>query len=180
MQPSVLQLGPVQTATVILLLGLLFPSSSAAAQETATEVRELKIQIQPVFYVESDADAGGNIDLESAWAGGGSTSDTVRVKVHTNRGVPYRIVQQLEQDLLSERGHRLSEKQVLFSVSDGLHGGQSEVKGPRALAKDRLVIFTSNRQGDADEFTLSYLNSSKKMVPAGTYRARILIDGELQ
>lgn len=151
----------------------------AFAQDAFTETREMRIQVQPLFFVESDADGSGSVDLGSGWKGGGENSDTVRVVVHSNRGTPYRIIHRLEQELLNERGQSMPERRVLFSVSNGVRGGLSEVKSPQPLTQDPVVIFSSSG-GEADEFNIFYINSSDKMVPAGTYRARILIEGELR
>ena len=45
---------------------------------------------------------------------------------------------------------------------------------------DPVVVFSSNEHGDADRFTISYFTSAKRVIPAGGYRARILIYEELQ
>lgn len=159
---------------------VLFTCPAALAQETATETRELRIHIQPVFYVETDADAEGDVKLSSAAVSGGQYTDTSRVRVHTNSGRPYRVTHRLEQAMLSNRGSALPERQILFTVSDGERGGRSGVTSPQPLTQDPAVIFTSSDRGDADEFTISYFTTSQRMVAAGTYRAKILIDGELR
>jgi len=48
------------------------------------------------------------------------------------------------------------------------------------LTQASTVIFTSDERGDPDEFTISYFTSSPRMVAAGSYRARILIEGEFR
>ena len=102
-------------------------------------------------------------------------SATARVTVHTNRRRPYQIIHRLEQPLLSEQGFKLTEP-VLYSVSDGTHGGRSEITSLQPLTSDPTVIFSSNKRGDADQFVISYSSSAGQIIPAGSYRARVLIE----
>ena len=169
---------PLSRGLMFLLAACLIPSA-ARAQGTATETIGLEINIEPVFFVESSSEAGGNLELEPAQFGESSASQTATVVIHTNQGRPYRILQRLEQDLLSERGFELSKEQVLFLVSDGIHGGRSEVKSPQPLTTDSVVVFTSSAKGDADQFTILYSSTpSREVVPSGTYRARLFIEEE--
>lgn len=161
-----------------LMITLLSVTPLARAQETATENVQFQIRIQPVFVVETDSEQAGSIQLKTLGVEGVRVSDTARIRVHTNEGKRYRIVQRLEQDPLSERGGQLPEEQLQFSVGEGLHGGQSEVKNPVPLTRDSAVLFSSNEQGDADEFTISYFTAGRELLPAGHYRARILIEEE--
>lgn len=150
------------------------------AQGTATETISFEINIEPVFVVETQSDEGGDITLGPLLPDGEDAFRTVEVIVHTNRGEPYAIVQQLEQELVSGEGFTFSSEQIRFSASDGINGGRSEVEGLQPLMLAPVVVFSSNVQGDADRFTISYFTSAKRVIPSGGYRARILIYEELQ
>jgi len=150
------------------------------ADVTATETISFKITIKPVFVVETQSEEGGNITLGPLLPGGEEAFRTAEVIVQTNRGRPYAIRQHLEQELLSERGFIFPSKQIRFAVSDGMSGGRSEVEGRQPLPMTPIVVFSSTAQGDADRFTISYFTDAKRVIPAGSYRARILIEGELQ
>ena len=153
------------------LLGIvLFPAGdSARAQGTATETVDFSIQVDPVFVVNSTSDQGGN--LEFSVRPGEAVSRTARVSIRSNTGRPYRILQRLEQPL---------QEPVSFAATDGSRGGRSEVKTPQPLTTDPCVVFVSNPQGESDDFTIDYSVSSKQLIPAGSYRARILIEEEFR
>lgn len=160
---------------VLLLLALPIP---ARAAETALETIEFRIQIEPVFHVETDSKEAGNVHLDPVTPGDSAQAlDTARIIIHTNRGRPYRIVQYLGQEFMSERGFPLKES-VRFQVSDGANGGKSEVSSPQPLTSEHIVIF-SNKQGTPDQFTISYSGSTDSVIPAGRYRAPIVIEEEL-
>lgn len=161
-------------------LFLLAPGATAPAlaQGTATETVGFSIQVDPVFKVESTSDQGGNIEFPLR--PGEPVSRSAQVSVRSNTGRPYRILQRLEQPLLNERGADAADEPVLFTVTDGVHGGRSEVVSPQPLTTQPVILFTSGPQGESDDFTITYSVSSKQLVPAGSYRARILIEEELR
>ena len=155
--------------------------AGALAQGTATETIGFEIAVEPVFFVESAPDQQGNVHIGPVLPGKAGASETVRVVVHSNRGQPYRITQQIEQQFHSDRGSEMTPSDVMFTVtvSDGIHGGRSQIQAPIPVGRDRTVIFVSNPQGDPDEFTMTYITRRSKVLPAGSYRGRIQIDGEL-
>lgn len=155
---------------------LLLSSSPSRAADTALETIEFRIQIEPVFHLETDSKQAGNVQLGPLVPGDRQALDTARIIVHTNRGRPYRIVQYLGQELMSERGFSLKGK-VLFSVSNGIHGGRSEVDSLQPLTTKQTVIL-SNKEGVSDQFTISYFAASEGVNPAGYYRAPIVIEEE--
>ena len=171
--------GVFLAAGIGILMICLFPAACAHAQDSASETLAFEIHIEPVFVVESGSEESGNVNL-GPLRSDETASQTTRVVVHTNRTQPYRITQHLEQNLLSNHGFDLSEEPILFSVSDGLHGGKPEVTGAQALTTEPMVIFSSSPDGAADEFTITYSSASRKLIPAGIYRARLLIEGELR
>lgn len=164
--------------TAGLALLLLCCSSPSRASDTDLETIEFRIQIEPVFHLKFDSKQAGNIQLGPLTPGERQALDTARVTIHTNRGTPYRLVQYLGQELMSERGFPLKGK-VLYSVSNGAQGGHPEVNALQPLTSERTVIF-SNSQGTSDQFTISYFAASDTIIPAGNYRAPIVIEEEAQ
>ncbi len=156
---------------------LLVFSPAARAAETALETIEFRIRIDPVFHVETDSKEAGNVRLGPVTPGNPQAIDTARIIVRTNHGRPYRIVQYLGQEFMSEGGFPLKDR-VLFSVSNGTQGGQSQVSSPQPLTSERVVIFL-NKEGVSDQFTISYFGTTDKVIPAGRYRAPIVIEEEL-
>ena len=154
------------------------PVSPARAQGTATETVGFSIQVEPVFVVESTSDQGGNLEFQMK--PGETVSRSARVSVRSNAGRPYRILQRLEQPLMSGSSGDAAEQPVLFVVTDGVRGGRSEVKSPQPLTTQPTVVFESGREGESDDFTITYSVSPKHLVPAGSYQARILIEEEFR
>lgn len=109
-----------------------------------------------------------------------TVSRKVEVIIRTNCGQPYRVVQRMEERLMSDQGVDLSLDEVRFYASDGQEGGRSEVRAPKPLTPEPVALFTSNARGDADRFSLFYEISNKQMVPEGNYRGRIQIEGNLK
>ena len=165
------------------ILGLAVLTGLAApgfAQGTATETVGFSINIEPVFVVNSSAEGGGNIDLGSVGPGEPPASRIARVSVRSNTGRPYRIVQRLEQKLQGDRGSDLGEEPVLFTVTDGAQGGRSEVNSPTPLTPQPVTLFTSGPRGESDDFTIVYTVSSRRLIPAGSYQARVILEEEFR
>ena len=159
------------------LLGFAAPS---LAQGTATETVGFSVNIEPVFVVNSSAEGGGNIDLGPVGPGEPPASRVARVSVRSNTGRPYRITQRLEQRLQGAGGSDLEEEPVLFTVTDGVNGGKSEVKSPAPLTSQPVALFASGPSGESDDFTVIYTVSSRRLIPAGSYRARVIIEQEFR
>jgi len=151
-------------------IAVLWAPGRAPAQGTATETVGFSIQIEPVFTVNSASEEGGTIDLGPVGPDQSPVSRRAVVSVRSNTGRPYRILQRLEEDP--------GKAQILFSVTDGVNGGRSRVSSPTALTLQPVEIF-SNPQGISDQFHVTYSVSSD-LLPAGEYRARILIEEELR
>ncbi|GEM_PF-2305969 len=161
-------------------LSLCFPGHGLA-QGTATETVGFSVNVEPVFVVNSSAEGGGNIDLGPVGPGEPPASRVARVSIRSNTGRPYRITQRLEQRLQSDGGSDLQEEQVLFTVTDGVSGGRSEVSSPTPLTPQPVTLFTSGPQGESDDFTIVYtVSSSRRLIPAGSYRARVIIEEEFR
>lgn len=150
------------------VLGIAVP---VLAQGTATETVGFSVSVEPVFVVNVSAEEGGTLELGPVGPGEPSASRVARVSVRSNTGRPYRIVQRLEQALQSE---------LLFTVTDGANGGRSEVSSPTPLTTQPMAIFTSPPGGGSDDFTILYTVSSRHLVPAGSYRARVIIEEEFR
>jgi hypothetical protein len=86
----------------------------------------------------------------------------------------------LEQKLQGDRGSDLGEEPVLFTVTDGMNGGLSEVSSPTPLTPQPVTLFTSGPGGESDDFTVVYTVSSRRLMPAGSYRARVIIEEEFR
>lgn len=165
---------------VLAAAALLCFAGPILAQGTATETVGFSVNIEPVFAVNSSAEGGGNIDLGSVGPGEPPASRVARVWVRSNTGRPYRIIQRLEQRLQGSGGSDLEEEPILFTVTDGAQGGRSEVGSPIPLTTQPVTLFTSGPGGESDDFTVVYTVSSRGLIPAGSYRARVIIEEEFK
>ena len=105
-----------------LLAGFL-GASCAFAQDTSTQTLRLKVDIEPVFFVESAPEEGASLLLGPILPHMGPAVRRAKVVIHTNQPGPYQIRQWLEQKLTSEEGVDLEE--IQFTVSDGKEAGRS-------------------------------------------------------
>lgn len=169
-----------RTLTLTLVSLFFCFSGHCLAQGTATETVGFSVNVEPLFVVNTSAEGGGNIDLGPAGPGEPPASRVARVSVRSNTGRPYRITQRLEQRLQGDGGSGLEEEPVLFTVTDGADGGRSEVKSPTPLTPDPVTLFTSGPEGESDDFTVVYTVSSRRLIPAGSYRARVIIEEEFR
>ncbi len=161
------------------MLGLLFLPATAWGQGTATRTIGLEIEVEPAFSVETQVETG-NAKLGPLSPGGPAATSQVKVIIHTNRGQRYRVIHRMEGELVSDRGFDFPRKGIFYSASDGLNGGKSQVRSRQPLGLKPTPVFSSGRKGEADEFTLSYTAAADQVFPAGNYRARISIEGEVQ
>lgn len=155
---------------------LLASSAPVRGADTASETVEFKIRIDDYFLLEADTKRAGIVGLDVT-PGQRQALDTVRVDVQTNLGRPYDISFYLGEELMSERGFPL-EGGVLYSVSNGAHGGRSEVSSPQPLTSEPTVIF-SNKDGLSDQFTISLSVSAEEVIAAGRYRGPLVLKEKL-
>lgn len=158
----------MKTGALLFSLLSLCAAGPAWAQGTATETVGFSISIEPVFTVSSSSEEGGNVRLGPVGPGQPPASKTATVSVRSNTGRRYQVLQRIEQELPS---------QVLFTVTEGVNGGRSEVKAPAPLTTQPAAIFTSD--GESDDFTITY-SIPPGLIPAGSYRARVLLKEEFR
>ncbi len=166
---------------VLAAAALLCAAGSCLAQGTATETVGFSVNVEPVFVVNSSAEGSGSIDLGPVGPGDPPASRVARVSIRSNTGRPYRIVQRLEQRLQGAGGSDLEEEPILFTVTDGAQGGRSEVRSSTPLTPQPVTLFTSGPGGESDDFTILYtVSPSQRLIPAGNYRARVIIEEEFR
>jgi len=156
---------------------LAFWSTQVYAQGTATETIGLRIDVQSSFNIEIVSEEPGEVQLGPILPGEGPVMQEVKVKVRTNAGRPYRVTHTVDQ--ASEQGWVLPSDDLQLTVSDGLRGGRSEIKGFQPLTPGTTVLFSSGPRGRADEFTIKYRASTKQVRRAGLYRIRAVVEGNL-
>lgn len=170
-----MKVGCIALGWILALLG-----ARAYAQGTATETLGFQINVEPVFSVETVSEEAGEVELGPILPGEAPPSKQVRILIHTNTGQPYRVIQKVDQLPVSELGVEFPAQELQFAVSDGIRGGQSQVGGFQPLTPGVTFLFSSTPQGQADQFTITYRSPSQQVIPAGIYRARLAIEGELQ
>ena len=170
MDRNLLAKAGLQAVLAVLMFGA-GNAPRALAQGTTTETVGFSISIEPVFKVNSSSSEGGNVELGPLVPGQAAPSRTAVVSVRSNTGRPYRIIQRLEQEFPAP---------VQFTVTDGTQGGQSEVHSPQPLTTQSVTLFTSGPDGESDDFRINYSVASTELVPAGNYRARVLIEEEVR
>jgi len=151
------------------------------AQGTATETIDFLIQVEQGFHIDvsSEETSGDWVSLGPIVPGGAGEIRRVTVTIRTNAERPYRIVQRVDHPPTNAQGNSLPLAALEYAVSDGVHGGTSQVNGFQPVTPGTTVLFSSGPKGKSDRFTITYRSSSPHILPAGTYRARLNIEGEL-
>lgn len=156
------------------------PAAASAQGGTDTDTIDFVIEVEPVFEVQTEL-ADGSVSLGPVTLAGGARSQTLRLRVVTNRGQPYRLIHRLEQPLTDPRGVPFPQDQLLLAVSGGENGGKSLLRQPTVLRSgEDTPIFSSGPAGEAARLTLTYFASGGEVIPAGVYRSQITLREEFR
>lgn len=98
-------------------------------------------------------------------------SDTLLVDIKGALGVPYQIYQELSVPLESGASGRLSRDGLSYEVAEADQGSPAarQVVSP----SQRQLVYSSDAQGSADTFLVTYMLGSSESETAGRYRSTI-------
>lgn len=141
---------------------------------------DLDLKISPVFEIVTDF-PNGPVAFSGLLPGTDPQIKEVRVKVNTNLGKPYTVIQKMGQMLANEKGQQIDKKyfmirQEMLNESPGRPAATDFV----TCETGDTIIFYSDAKGSAAEFTVFYQLSPYPQMHAGDYRTAIVYSlGEL-
>lgn len=98
----------------------------------------------------------------------------VVVRVTSDIGKQYRLIQQLLEPLASAQGASLPQNNLfVYGIRGTNKYGTLAVEQEIPVFPGRTIIYTSNSNGLSDSFTLVYAIKGPLNVPSGSYRGRI-------
>lgn len=141
---------------------------------------DLDIKISPLFEIVTSFPQGP-ISFSGILPGTDPQIKEVNVKVNTNLGKPYTVIQSISQLLANDRGQEIPK--TYFTMREELlegSSGRAATNEFRPVEVGEKVIFYSDERGSPSEFKVFYQLSPFEQMQPGDYRTAILYTlGEL-
>lgn len=163
---------------IILLLGvsLTIPNSFCWAQSVSKTVR-ISFEIEPITVLKVTSEKGvGAVQLGPVSPHAEVSSQALEISVTTNTHGRYQVYHELRNEILNAAGTSFPNERLLFMVTPGTEGGNSEIPNMTPVPMNEALIFTSKAGGGSDTFRVLYSIDNSKLFSAGTYYGNIFID----
>ncbi len=130
----------------------------------------VKIEIEPILYLEVKMDQGGSFNFGTFRTGEEKQERKATLVVHSNLGEPYQVSQILSRKLTNSEGAAIPKEHFQFFGSDA-QTGTLTVMSPAPVEEGSRVVFTSDPKGTPEQFTLNYSLTIPRDTRAGSYNA---------
>ncbi len=147
-------------------------SSSPMAPSQVINV-SVRIEIQAMLYLDVLFDRGTDLHFGSFRTGEEKQERKITLTVHSNLGQPYQVTQILSRKLTNDEGSAIPEEYFQFYASDA-KTGTLEVISPAPVRQGNHVVFTSDRTGTPEQFSLNYTLAIPRDARAGSYHAETI------
>lgn len=163
--PQELQEAGIYTGT----LSFKIESNSAFAQ---TEVYNIpvRLEVEPTFYLDVKPEQGSQFNFGVFRTGEERQERRATLVVHSNLGEPYAVSQILTRKLTNIEGIAIPSDYFQFFVS-GSQTGQLATVVPTPVKEGESIIFTSDKKGTPETFTINYSLTIPKDAKSGSYNA---------
>lgn len=99
----------------------------------------------------------------------------VTIEVTTDVGKKYRVYQEILTPFTNTQGEVIPDESLTFYTVQGSNArGNLDAEQKQPIRGGRLLLYTSNSQGQNDSFILAYGLSFPEGKPGGTYRGRMM------
>ena len=132
----------------------------------------IRVEIESVFYLDVEVEKGSNLHFGTFKTGEEKEEKKVVLTVHSNLGEPYQVSQIVSRNLTNSEGVFIPKDHFTFFGSDA-QTGLLIVMSPQAVSEGESMVFTSNKLGDPEEFTLNYSLAIPNEAKAGNYSSDI-------
>ena len=146
-------------------------SNSAFIPSQAFNV-PVRIEIEPVFYLDMEVAQGTNLNFGVFRSGDEKQEKKVLLTVHSNLGQPYQVSQIVPRKLTNEEGTVIPRENFMFFGSEAQTGTLS-VMSPTAVQEGETVVFTSDKAGSPEKFSLNYALTVPKGTRGGSYNSEV-------
>ncbi len=135
---------------------------------------EIRVEINPTFRIMIQNSKGGHdLDLGRVSKDRMTASDSIKISVDSNIGTVYRIVQQMNDPLVSQDGTVLDDSEFTFLASGNNQGILKAGGSPSAVPQAATLLYTSNDSGSGDAIILQYQLKSGAEQKAGIYSGNV-------
>ena len=141
-----------------------------SAQPPSTVVLNMSAEVENKSSIEIKT-LNGSRDIILKQGNENSDFAAVTVAIKGNFGTPFRIIQQVEQELVSIEGQALNFDAVNFIGKEARKG--SAITQLTPLSSRQQVIYTSSQRGEEDNFVIQYGLGDLTEQKAGGYRGRV-------
>ena len=128
----------------------------------------VRIEIESIFYLDVQLDQGTVMNFGTFRTGDEKQQRRVNLTIHSNLGQPYQIMELMTRKLTNQEGAVIPQEYFQFFGSDAKTGNLA-VMSPTPMEEGERVVFTSDRKGTPEQFTLNYMLTVPKEIHSGSY-----------
>ena len=134
---------------------------------------QLEVEVEPVFAIEVDLGPQG-LSFERLLPDSQPIIRKIEVRIKTNLGQPYMVMQSIASPMTNEKGAQLLDQYFTFKGDPiDQHGGQLVDSDYRQVPLGETSLYISDHKGSPSRFNISYrLRPYSTMVP-GDYTTSI-------
>ena len=152
-------------------------NSGSLRAETETKIVRVSFEIEPVTVMKVASNLGvGAVRLGPISPRAEVPSQALEVSILTNTHHSYQVYHRLEGEISNAEGAKFPSEKILFMVTRGKEGGNSEFPGSIPVPTDETLIFRSKPEGGSDTFQVVYSVENTKLFEAGLYYGNIYFD----
>jgi len=141
-----------------------------SSQSPVTSILNIFADIEVESSVEVKTATGSSVITLNSGKENENSVD-VLVEIKGGFGKQFRILQVMDQPLMSSEGNQLSNEAVTLLVKENKKG--DALNTANNLTIGRQVVYTSSQRGDADSFVLTYSLGDISKEKSGKYRANV-------
>ncbi|MFC1514877.1 hypothetical protein ACFL5X_03150 [Candidatus Omnitrophota bacterium] len=144
------------------------------AQTRETVPVSFEVAIQKIFDIAVESKLQGRIVFDEPKTGDTSNKEVVTIKVRSNSGRPYQVIQRTNFSLSNDKGDAVPAEH--FTQKVAMLKGEKGSPGQAGFAPVKVgedVVFTSDDGGSPSSFQIIYNLTVSRDLPAGSYSTNI-------
>lgn len=136
---------------------------------------DVEIEIRPTFRITIiSSKESHRLDLGRITKDRSQITDSLTVKIESNIGAPYSIIQQMTEPLTSQEGISMKDNALTFFAVGAQKGSLKSGNTPTPLPESPAPIYTSGSYGQSDQFQIQYILKPEATQREGTYVGNII------
>jgi hypothetical protein len=155
------------------------PVNPSAGSSPSVVTLDVAVELRPTFRMTVQSVKGGQEELNLGRISQNNLTaqGTLRVRIESNIGTTFRVIQQVVEPLSSPEGETLDDSAIVFRATGG-QNGRIEIRQAEPLAAAPKIIYTSNESGQGDVFDILFQAASEDAQKAGIYTGSLMFKVE--